>query len=34
MISESDEDGFVKIGVPKNPSFFFIEKSEWDNLKK
>lgn len=34
MSNESDEDGFIRISLPKNPSFFFIERNEWDELKK
>lgn len=33
MSNPSDDNGFVKISS-KNPSFFFIERNEWEKLKK
>ncbi|XP_039657009.1 uncharacterized protein LOC120559388 [Perca fluviatilis] len=34
MSNPSDDDGFIKINLPKNPSFFFIERNDWEKLKK
>ncbi|XP_049330083.1 uncharacterized protein LOC111193619 [Astyanax mexicanus] len=32
--STSDEQGFLKIPVPQKPSYFFIDRKDWENIKK
>lgn len=34
MSNTSDEDGFIKIRVPQKPSYFFIERKEWNRIKR
>lgn len=32
--SNSSENGFIKIPVPHEPTFFFLERKDWANIKR
>lgn len=34
MSNTSDEEGFVMIKLPQNPSFFFLDHKDWNIIKK